>query len=231
MRTAEDTNNARVPNIEIISKHLSRREKLQIGRIFLLLLLSAPGTLFDAFFLSGIVWLIGPLQHHVPWRPVFYWCIPGAILIFWCIDRLTPESNSEIDPTSSDTNPTTAGGHYAMSPWTIGADESNRHSMPVFTEIVLMGPRILRNALQKIRGVWAVGFSNRNRAAQMVRDLLTSDHAVEVESFLKPPERLESIMSAVAYLLFYGWIDSSHDGRRIWLSETSRTYLHQLAGG
>lgn len=216
-----------------IQSRMIHRERAEITGFILWVLLSAPGILIDSLFLSGILYLLGPFRpHHVPWRHVFFWSIPAAVLLFWLIDHATPESDSASDldaaaaaARSGGTRMTTATGHLAMSPWTPGIGARGSIATPVLTEIILMGPRILRKAFQRLRGAWSVRNADRSRVEQILRTMSAVDHSLHAEELLHQGENVLAISAPLAYLLFYGWVECSHDAARVWLIGKSRSIL------
>lgn len=211
----------------VILNCMVQRERSEIGKFILWILLSLPGILFDALFLSGIVFLLGPMQHNVPWRDIFLWCIPGAILLFWLIDALTPKSNLSSDDTSVASGLTTIGGSMELSPWTYAAGAGGTRGMPVFTEIVLAGPRVLGNAIQRFRAARAVQLTDRTVAVRILGCLLAVEHGLDTESLLQSHEPPSALMRPLAYLIFHGWIDSSQDTRHVWLSANTRVIIEK----
>jgi hypothetical protein len=214
-------------NLRRLRNCLRRRERWGNFQVFLLILLSLPGTLIDSFVLSGILWLMGPFQHHISWLYVFFPCIPVSILLFWWIDRETPAPDWDSLARGAGSGLTTGGGHLELSPWTPGVGYGAREGMPILTEILVMGPRILRKAIRKFRGIQAVSGADRNRASQILQSLLAVDHGLDVKNLLQPHEPLSSLTPALAYLLFHQWIDSSHDARHVWLSGESRAIIQR----
>src|SRR5579863_5571061 len=103
-----------------VLKCMRRRERRAMVQTMLLAAAALPGMLVDALFLSWIVWLLGPIQHHIPWLTVFWCCVPGAVPLFWWIDRHTAASDPSDSATWAD-GPTTAGGHLAMTSLGFGA--------------------------------------------------------------------------------------------------------------
>jgi hypothetical protein len=205
-----------------------RRERWEFVKFILWIFLSLPGTLFDALFLSGIVYVFGPFQYGMSWRHLFYWCIPGATLLFWAIDRNTPESVFETTY-GGGASLTTSEGHIAMSPW-IYETSRGSSAMPVLTEFLLMGPRVSRKAFQRLRGAWVVRSANRDDAEKILRSLLAVDHGLDTENLLQKPVAQFGLLRAIAYLLFHGWVDSSHNTGHIWLTEDSRSVLESAIG-
>jgi hypothetical protein len=194
-----------------------------------IVLLSLPGIFTDALFLSAIVWLLGPAQRHVPWHSVFWWCVPGAILLFCWIDRHTTGSDLLEDATWN-TGPTTPGGLPAMLSLGFGASGygiggGSTPGMPILTQILLSGPRQLRKVVNRLRSVWMFDRRSRQRAGRVLQHLLTVDHSCAIQSLLEPSEQMQQLMPALAYLVFYDWISESPESQHVWLSGQSRNVL------
>jgi hypothetical protein len=212
-----------VPELEAIQSQLFRQECRIAGKILLLILAAVPGLLIDAAILSGIVWLLGPYQHHVPWWPIFFICIPIAIPLFCWIDKRT-QSDTDLSPI--DPSITSPSGHMMM--WGNGYSIGNRGGVkgsPITTAMLLFGPRLLRKAFQMLRARRMFSHIERARAAVILRELVLHGQSSEVHLFLKPNEQPMALFSVLGYLEFYQWIDASHDTQRIWLTIKAKSSL------
>ncbi|MGA2499271.1 MAG: hypothetical protein ABSH20_16150 [Tepidisphaeraceae bacterium] len=193
------------------------------------IVLALPGILFDVVFLSGIIWLLGPLECGVAWNRVFFSCIPGTLLLFWWDDTSTSESWTTDDARWVEGSITSGGGHLLINSGMSRGPAQADFCTQLLTAVLLLGPRMLRGAIGKLRVARRFGEENCERAEQVLRQIAAVDHAVAVRSLVWPQEQLV-LLRTLAYLRFYGWIEASEDTERVWLPAEIRSLMEHVPG-
>lgn len=197
-------------------------------KALLLAILALPGVLVDALLLSPFVFVMGPFQYHIPWRWVYVCSVPLATWLFWWIDSHTAESDLQGDATWA-TGLTTAGGHLALGVGMRGDMTSDSaRDMPILTGLLLMGPRLMRQAINRFRTGSKFGSRARKRAELALRQLMAVDHSSNVEALLEKQEQMKDLAPALGYLVFYDWIGVSKEAERVWLNGETRTIIQPL---
>jgi hypothetical protein len=95
----------------------------------------------------------------------------------------------------------------------------------VYTEIALLGPRLVWNFIDWMRGKPLVDATTRIEAARIVAALFASDAACPIAGLIAPEHPRAAVARAIRYLLGKEWIDLSARRDRIWLSSRVRQRL------
>ncbi len=208
------------------------RERRLIRKNVWHIVLSVPGILFDVAFVSGIVWLLGPLECGVAWHRVFLWCIPVTLLLFWWDDTQTPESWTADDARWAQGTLTSGGGYLllngGLSRGVLPGPAQPDFCTQLLTAVILLGPRMLRGAIAKLRATRRFGQASSERAEEVLRQMAAEDHSIAVRSLVRRGEKLLALLPTLAYLRFYGWIEASEDTERVWLPAEIRTLLERV---
>lgn len=202
---------------------LRRREWSAVLKALGLALLAVPGLLVVNALLSGFLWICLPARFHVGFGRLFAVCFVINVAFFGLIEWLTPRPEAGEEPTG-DPGLNTAGGHLAIST----ADPPRGSEGPgvfLLTVLLLAGPNILRTACRRLFAIAGVRSADRERAAQVLRELEAVNHSVAVTHLLRPDEDPHVVQLCVSYLSAFGWLDASTDGERVWLRSTTRNIL------
>ncbi len=218
------------PSPANLQEHMLDRERRMIRKNLLLILPALPGILLDLVFVSLIVWLLGPFQDGVPWRRVFYWCIPVTILLFWWDDTQSSDSWTADNARWGTGDPTAPGGPSLDGRGVPRGDGGYRGEVctQLLSSLLLFGPSLLRRSAAMLWTIWKFRDANRQRAEQLLRQMATVDYGVAARDLLRPREPLAELLPTLAYLRFYGWIDTSQDLERIWFPADVRTLMQEL---
>lgn len=103
--------------------------------------------------------------------------------------------------------------------------EQNTVIFKVYTEIALLGPRLIWNFIDWMRGKPLVDAETRLEAARIVAVLYASDGASPIVDLITPEHPRSAVVRAIRYLLAKQWIDISARRDRIWLSSRVRQRL------
>jgi len=103
--------------------------------------------------------------------------------------------------------------------------ERDRVTWFVYTEIALLGPRLVWNFIDWMRGRPLVDAQTRLEAARIVAALHASDAARPIAELIAPEHPQAAVARAIRYLLGKQWIDLSARRDRIWLSSRVRQRL------
>ena len=209
-----------------VSKALHRKERALNVRMLLLALASLPGIAVDAVILSAIIWIMGPYQHGIAWLNIFWWCLPGAVILFWLLDR-----QSGMDWSSN----LTSGGRAAEAPsrgeagYSIGGGIAR--GVPMVTEMAVLAPRLLRRVIATLRAARKFTQPAKLRGEAVLRQLAAREKGCDIEKLLEQGEEISKLRPALDYLIFYDWISISRDTKHVWLNGDSRKILEEAVAG
>lgn len=207
---------------------LRRRERSVLVKAVTLGLLALAVLGLDNVLLSGIVWIGLAPKHHFAWWRTFACCFPGTVVLLLCLERLTPRPDS-VDEMAGGDGLMTGGGHLELWPSSYGIGGANGAGMPILTVLLLAGPHLLRTAVGRLTAIARARHADRAEAGGLLRRLEPIDHEVFLQDLLKSDGKAQSRQACIAYLLQYGWLDTSTDGTRVWLTAETRTLLGKLA--
>jgi hypothetical protein len=119
------------------------------------------------------------------------------------------------------------GSFYLGSPYAgIGFIAANpRQAAAGFVELLLLGPRLVLEAFQKVHHARLVKSANLDRAAEVLCVLNGADHAMLITQLQKPGEQLAGLVPTLAYLLFHDWIGMSKKGDKVWIGSDAKAAL------
>ena len=209
---------------------LRRRERSVLVRAAILGLLALVVLGFDNVLLSGIVWIGFAPKYHYAWWRTFACFFPLTVVLLLCLDRLTPWPDS-VDEMAGGDGLMTGGGHLELWPSSYGIGGANGAGTAILTVLLLAGPRLLRTAVGRLTAIVRAGHANRAEAGRLLRRLESIDHEVFLQDLLKSDGEAQSRHACVSYLLQYGWLDTSADGTRVWLTTETRTLLAKTRVG
>ncbi|HMB96431.1 MAG TPA: hypothetical protein VKK61_10360 [Tepidisphaeraceae bacterium] len=97
-----------------------------------------------------------------------------------------------------------------------------------YTEVALLGPRLLWNAIDTLRGREEIDERLRLIAAQIVLELLDHEHAITTKQLIQPGQPTNDVIHVLNYLRQCDWIDFSRQRDKVWLSSPVRQKLAKL---
>jgi hypothetical protein len=101
----------------------------------------------------------------------------------------------------------------------------NLAGMFVLLVVSLLGPGLLVMAYRKLSSVARFRSVSRERAADMLGQMLAVNQGVDIFAILKPGEKLDDVMPTLEYLSHYDWIGISKECDRVWASTEGREKL------
>ena len=138
-------------------------------------------------------------------------------LLMWLERRTRGEFFS--DAVRGSTNPLRASS--------VGEFELSRYTFlwKVYTELALLGPRLLWDVIDRLRGCVPDNVRLRAVAAQIVVELLDAGQGVQLRELLRADRPVRQLLDAAQFLKQHDWIDVSARRDRIWLTENARKKL------
>jgi hypothetical protein len=104
--------------------------------------------------------------------------------------------------------------------------QSTLGSALVYTEMLLIGPRLLIGGYVRLRGIEATQLESfLRRCAICVYDLAEHGQAVSLQKLAKPGESPARLEKLVKHLESHNWVGHSADMKRIWLSSEAKKDL------
>ncbi|HEX5243396.1 MAG TPA: hypothetical protein VFW23_09075 [Tepidisphaeraceae bacterium] len=204
-----------------IANELAKDEALGAAMASAKLALGLAMCLIGPAFVTGI---LCDIEDRWDWRsaPGFgiTFLIVAAILVpilMWLERRTRGEFLA--DAMRGQSNPLTASsyGEFCL--------EQDTVIFKVYTEIALLGPRLVWNFVDWMRGKPLVDAETRIEAARIVAALYANDAACPIADLIVPEHPKAAVARAIRYLLAKEWIDISARRDRIWLSSRVRQRL------
>lgn len=103
--------------------------------------------------------------------------------------------------------------------------ERDRVTWFVHTEIALLGPRLVWNFIDWMRGKPLVDAETRIEAVRIVAALYANDAARPIAELITPVHPRAAVARAIRYLMGKQWVDISARRDRVWLSSRVRQRL------
>jgi hypothetical protein len=103
--------------------------------------------------------------------------------------------------------------------------QSTRFLWTAYTEIALLGPRLLWAFIDWVMQRPAADAGTRAAAAAVVADLFDAGQGVPVRQLVRPDRPPDTVRAAVRYLVDRDWVGTSKRGDRVWLLTPVRERL------
>lgn len=181
--------------------------------------------LFGPLVMACIGWVVPTLWDvYLPWWWVFIGsCLTMIPLLFWTEKRVGSSYYTDAIASSLSDGfvPLIALTDFDLLATFI---QNPRASTIGLVELSLWGPRQILEAYRKFRGVRLFVQINRHQTAQILAALNASTDA-DVEQLLASVKDKKEMLAKLAYLIWYGWIGVSTNGKRVWIDSTSQAKI------
>lgn len=209
---------------------MMHRERACWRKTKLIAWLAAPGVIIDALFLSAVVWMVctaimyswGVHQYEMSWTASLILGVPLSVPLFWWLDVRTHKSDI-LEDAVGDGPPMMLSMGFGLGAF--GTAGGILRGIPIFRDLLLMGPRQLRRALNRYQAANRFDAVCRDRAELALRQMIAVNHSCYTHKLLRKSEEMQSLAPAMAYLIFYDWISTSKDTLYVWLSGEARKTL------
>jgi hypothetical protein len=177
--------------------------------------------------------LLGPLLITVVAKVIeFKWgadVLPGFLLTWFLVTAvlvpllmwLERRTHGEFfsDAVRGETSPFDASsyGEYQL--------QSAKVLGTAYTELALLGPRLLWAFIDWIMQRPGADASVRATAAAIVVDLLQAGQGLAIRELIRPDRQKVDVLRAIKYLVSRDWVGTSRQGDRVWLSTPVRERL------
>jgi hypothetical protein len=213
-------------SLQTIAQHLKRRERGLSAGVATMLVIGIPMLLLGPLILGTLFWFAtGMLLRFYPWSWFFWGFVVVLIpLLFWTErgTRGTYFADTVVAAGGASPLPYLAGAEIGM---LVSFATSPRVAASGFVELFLTGPRLVLDAIDKIRRARHVRDVDRDRAAHVVARLRQFDQGIAPDQ-INPGEPVSAVIPVLAYLLFHDWIGISKTGDRVWLLGDARRALY-----
>ena len=210
----------------------NRRRYLSIAGIIagIPLLLPAP------FIIACVVWFVLRTWTTValPLNTVFYLTALIIVPLSFLTELRTRggflnQAFAEAGPVTPVTGLEAAASAVAMGmgrPMTGALAMMNpRLSTAGITELMLTGPRWIISGVRGLRLDWRLRNFNRDRAAQMLTDLLALSSGTDPKKLAMPGETMDHLDPVLTYLVAFGWVGLTTTMDRVYVYSESREFL------
>jgi len=101
-----------------------------------------------------------------------------------------------------------------------------RLSTAGIAELMLTGPRWIISGFRRLRLDWRLRNLDRDRAAQMLADLLALSSGTDPKKLAQPGESMDQLDPVLAYLVSFDWVGLTTTMDRVYVYSESRETLH-----
>lgn len=101
----------------------------------------------------------------------------------------------------------------------------NRAGQVIVLTSCVLGPGVMWYAIRKLRAASRFRGVSRQRAADILGQLLIRNEGTDIFDLLGPTEKLDHILPSLEYLCHHDWTGTNKNGDRLWASSESRARL------
>lgn len=203
-----------------VARELMLGESLSVASAVGKLAVGVPLCLVGPMFVTLIV---GWADHRIGGGGLGFWptlLLHSLVLVpvlMW-LERRTRGRFFE-DAVQGESSPSSMGsyGGYEL--------QSTKFLWTAYTEVALVGPRLVWGVIDWGRGRPPVDPAVRLAAADLVVELFDAAAGQQVRDLVRPDRPLAVLSSAIKYLRWRGWVDVAKRRDRVWLLSETRLRL------
>lgn len=211
-------------DIVIENALIARERERQLG-MWLRLLAGLPASFLAPFILASVAFAVAQRFHvALDFWPMF--ALLAAVLlplIYW---RARLHRTDFFHEAAADQGVNIAGAYRADSYGELELRQ-NYLSIAAWQELFFWGPYLVLEALGTWRADQSVLLANRQRAVQIIRELLAQETGVAPATLRQRDEPDAQFGRALSYLAKNDWIDLPRRRDRVWLLTEARERLNQ----
>jgi hypothetical protein len=210
-----------VSRVDLVMRELAGSEKLGGAVVAGKLAIGVPLCLIGPAVVTSILFWFERQWglHTLPDGTATFGLVSLAVvpLMFWLDHRTRGRFMSEA--VEGETNPYRASsyGEYEFG--------TTKLAWMAYVELALTGPRLVREAIDYVRGRPVGSPATRAAAARLVVDLLAAGEGRNLRSLVRPARPPAEVERSVAYLLARDWVGVSSRRDRVWLLSATRDRL------
>ena len=206
----------------LIAQELAAGEALSTAGVCLKLLIGLPMCLIGPFFLTAIAFGFD-IRFGTRALPGFFTvfillCLIVIPLLMW-LERRSRGKFLE-DSIAGEGGGYSSYGEYEL--------RSTAFLWTLYTEIALLGPRLLWSAIDWWQERYAAASPVRTAAAELAVELFDAGEGRQIADLVRPDRPKSVLYPALKYLIWREWADVSAKRDRVWLGTPTKQKIEAL---